>query len=104
MGGFVINQFLQLVLNRLSKDTSSSPTDSGQGLVQQGTESPEFGEVKDELIKEIEELLGEQTDAPTEALTANAHQASLAILTCYIQPTITVPACSHARILMRPLR
>jgi hypothetical protein len=67
IGGFVLNQFLRLVLNRLTED-------GGLARAMQSPESPELVEVKDELVKEIEELLNGQTDSPTQAQTANTHQ------------------------------
>ena len=70
-----MNQFLSLVLNRLTED-SSSPGDGGLGRAMQNPDSPEFVDVKDELVKEIEGLLNGQTDTPTQAQTANTHQAS----------------------------
>ena len=75
IGGFVLNQFLSLVLNRLTED-SSSPGDGGLGRAMQNPDSPEFVDVKDELVKEIEGLLNGQTDTPTQAQTGNTHQAS----------------------------
>ena len=72
IGGFVLNQFLRLVLNRITEDSSSQ----GLGRAMQNPEFPEFVEVKDELVKEIEELLNGQTDSPTQAQTANTHQVS----------------------------
>ena len=76
IGGIVLNQFLSLVLNRLTEDDSSSPT-SQQGRMMQGTEAPELTEVKDELAKEIEDFLYDGTDtAAAQTEDANTHQAS----------------------------